>query len=218
MRKLVVTLVTVLALFTSGTMLIAADSRGLPFRYAPRSMDGEIRLLELPDSQSTVAVWAYRSGAQYDIAISTTDANGDWSDPVFIGRDDGRNQIDPVIAADASGNVYLAYTDVAEGSVKLSTRPAGRTDWTPPVGVTPQAAQADRAGVMVVGQRLVVAYNVGRQIQMIDLPLLNGAVTVRTINDSPDPIGREDDTPPDDDDPPSGHYSPKKGRSQPPGE
>lgn len=215
MRKQVVALAVLTGLFL-GASAFAAGSRGLPNRYIPRSMDGPIRIVDLADGQGSVGVWAYRNGAEYDIAIAKTDPNGEWSDPIFIGQDDGRDQIDPVIAVDANGNVYVAFTDRGEDRVKMAYRPTGRLDWSQPWGITPQGVGAQTPGMMIVGDSLVVAVRVGREIQMIEMPVFSdGSFSTRTINDSPDPIGRDDkDPPPVDDDQKdgSGYYSPRTGR------
>jgi hypothetical protein len=215
MRKHIVALVAVLAVLSVCTSVFAAGARGLPNRYLPRSIDGPIRMIDLPDSGTTVATWAYRNGAEYDIAISTSGANGEWSDPIFLGHNDGRDQVEPVLAADANGNLYVAFTDRGEDRVMMAYRPADRTDWTHPWAITPQGVGAETPGVLVVGDRLIVAVKIGRAIQMIDMPVFSSGSTARTINDSPDPIGRDDDDPPppDDTDPGSPDYSPKTGKA-----
>ena len=204
MRKSLTMLVSLLAIAALGTAAVADSPRGLPHRYAPRSMDGRIHQVDVPANHTTIATWSYRSGSQFDIAVSSADANGRWTEPVFFGRDDNRDQVDPVVAADSAGNVYLAYTDRDQGRVMLSTRPAGRTDWSTPLAVTPLDSGAETPGLLVTGDRLVVAFQIDRQIQLIEIPISVGQSGLLGLTDDSDPVGHEDDGPPPEGDNTSG--------------
>ncbi|HXV77987.1 MAG TPA: hypothetical protein VD788_16885 [Candidatus Polarisedimenticolaceae bacterium] len=197
MHKKLTIFAAVSTIVALGTVALADGPRGLPPRYAPRSMDGRIHQVEVLASQTTIATWAYRNGARFDIAVSTAQADGDWSEPVFFGRDDERDQIEPVVAADAHGNVFLAYTDRDEGRVMLAIRPAGRTDWSTPLPVTPLASGAETPSLLVTEDRLVVAFQIDRQIHLFQLPLPgDGTTSTLGLTDGSDPVGHEDGSPP----------------------
>ena len=57
----------------------------------------------------TWSAWAYRNGAEYDIAVSWLDSSGRWSEPELLGFDDDVDQRDPALLVDRNGVVYLAY-------------------------------------------------------------------------------------------------------------
>ena len=90
-----------------------------PHRYLAGS-DGPLVQVSNPHDGRTWAAWAYRNGSEFDIAISHVDADGNWTEPVFVGRDDRRDQVQPAIAADEFGNVYLAWSERATGRVMVS--------------------------------------------------------------------------------------------------
>jgi hypothetical protein len=190
MRKSVTVLISVLCILALGTVVLAGPRRGAPHRYAPNSLDGRLAQIERIEGERTLAAWAYRNGAEYDIAISQMDESGHWTEPVFIGIDDGRDQIQPALALDAGGNVYLAYSDRAEGRVLVVVLRADRNEWSRPVALSSRGAGAQSPLLHIVGNRLVVAYRTGEDLQMIDLPLTetNGLPSLLTIIDHPDPV------------------------------
>jgi hypothetical protein len=189
MRRSVAVIVSVLTILALGTSVLAASPRGVPHRYAPNSLDGRLTEVTRTEDGRTVAAWAYRNGAEYDIAISRTDENGRWSEPEFIGIDDGRDQVQPALAFDAAGNAYLAYADRAEGRVLLSALGADARTWSRPIALTAPGEGAESPALLVVGERLVVAYRIGDELKMIDLPLPGGnGISLQTIVDHPDPV------------------------------
>ncbi len=189
MRRALIGLVTVSTILAVGGSLLAATPRGVPHRYNPNSLDG--RLVQLTSSADgrDWAAWAYRSGAQYDIALVHTDESGTWTEPVFLGADDGRDQVEPALAADANGNVYVAYADRSSGQVLLSTLIAGTETWTTPVALSAAQLRAHSPVLRVVRDRLVVAYRTDRAIEMIDLPLAEiERISLNGMTDGGDPV------------------------------
>jgi hypothetical protein len=190
MRKSVTVFVTVLSILALGTAVLADPPRGVPHRYAPNSLDGRLAQIDRVEGGRTLAAWAYRNGAEYDIAISRVDENGRWTEPIFIGLDDGRDQTEPALALDADGNAYLAYSDRDEQRVLLVVLRADRDEWTRPLALTSRGTEAQSPALRVVGNRLVVAYRTGEELQMIDLPLTQTGdqPSLLTIIDHPDPV------------------------------
>jgi hypothetical protein len=189
MRRLGTILISLLTILALGGSILAANPRGVPHRYLPGSLDGGLERVTVADGGRTVAAWAYRSGAQYDIAISFTDEQGRWSEPLFFGENDGRDQIAPALTADGSGNLYLAFTDRTEGRVLLSWSRADAQFWSAPLALTAPASTVDSPAVRVVGDRLVVAFRLDGRITMIDLPLAGeGGLSLQGISDHPDPV------------------------------
>lgn len=192
MLKLAPKLVIVgLSVAFAGSALAAtsAESPGtLPHRFNPRSLDGPLVHAFGVDGR-TWSAWAYRDGAEYDIAVSTLDDSGFWSEPSFLGRGDGRDQVEPSMIVDEFGNVYLAYTDRALGAVMLSTQPAGHDSWSEPLRVSDVGTRASTPALHIVGDRLVVAYRTGPSLRIRDLPLLTVEFSGDGIQDNPDPFG-----------------------------
>lgn len=190
MRKSVTVLVAILMILALGTSVYAATPRGLPHRYAPKSLDGRLTQVTRVEDGSILAAWAYRNGPEYDIAISRADENGRWSEPVFIGVDDGRDQVQPVLTLDADGNAYLAFADRAAGRILLSKLRADGNGWTLPMVLTAPGTGAESPSLLVAGDKIIVAYRIGDEVKMIALPLtvMDGIVSLDTIVDHPDPV------------------------------
>ena len=161
-----------------------------PHRYNPRSLDGAlVSLTNLTDGR-TWSAWAYRDGAEYDVAISSRDAGGYWSEPVFFGRNDNRNQVQPAMAVGASGNLYLAYTDRGTGAIMITALRTGSDTWLRPFAVTQDGERGQMPALRVVADRLIVAFQVGRALAIRDLPLFPQSTSVsgQGVQDGPDPI------------------------------
>jgi hypothetical protein len=190
MLKSVTVFLSLLTIFALGTSVLADPPRGVPHRYAPNSLDGRLAQIDRVEGDRTLAAWAYRNGAEYDIAISRVDENGQWTEPVFIGLDDGRDQTQPALALDADGNAYLAYADQAEQRVLVAVLRADRDEWSFSLAVTAPGAEAQSPALRVVGNRLVVAFRTGEELQMIDLPLTqtDDQPSLLTIVDGPEPV------------------------------
>jgi len=168
-----------------------AGPRDVPHRYIPGSLDGGLQTIVRADGVA-FGVWAYRSGAEYDIAVSRTDASGRWGEPEFFGALDGWDQVEPALAVDSLGNVFLAYTDRSDGSIRLSALPASGGSWSQPVPVRSLAGALSRPVLRVVADRLVVAFDTGTSLAMVDFALGTAEhpaeILPLTITESGDPV------------------------------
>lgn len=180
----------------SGLALAGGKQRlSMPHRYVPNSDSG---LVQLRDAQGTTwAAWAYRNGGEYDLAISRMGSTGFWSEPTLIGLDDGLDQIQPAIAIDATGHVYVGFAEAESGRVLLTTRIQGQ--WTTPAQINDVDTRGNRPALRVVGDRLVVAYQSSRRtLEIRDLPLA-GSIGSNN-NEGPDPVGGDADPDSNDED------------------
>jgi hypothetical protein len=180
MRKPVAWVLVLVAACACGSAL-GASPRGVPHRYIPGSLDAELQTVVRADGVAFGA-WSYRSGAEYDIAVSRWDEPGSWSEPEFFGARDGRDQIQPALAVDASGNVYLAYADRADGSIKVSVlRAAGDDGWAQPLVVRAGGRMASHPALRVVAGHVVLAFLAGNRVEIVELP---------SDRDGQPPVGR----------------------------
>jgi len=176
-----------------------AFGRGLerPHRFAP-GYDAGLVQVQNPVDGRTWAAWTYRNGAELDIAVAVADADGFWSEPRFVGLDDGSDQFEPALAVDGAGTLYLAFVDRGSGAIVLTALRRGAPAWSPPVAVTDAATRGRAPSLAVVGDRLVVAYRTAMRVRIAELPLLSPPATSSPnqgfgINDGPDPTGMIDD-------------------------
>ena len=190
MRKPVAVVVSLLAATCLCGSMFAAGSRTLPSRYLPGTLDHGLSVLRGADG-ATMAVWAYNSGAEYDIAFSRADAGGRWTEPTFIGAGDGIDQLEPALAADADGNLFVAYTDTARGVIRLGMLKPDGSLVAEPLVVRARSSRAFSASQLtVVGERVIVAFRDAERTRMIDLPrtiLVQGGALL-TITESGDPV------------------------------
>lgn len=147
----------------------AAD---IPHRYRAASLDGRLAQIESPADRRLWSTWAYRSGAEYDIAVSVREADGSWSEPTFLGANNQANEIQPTLAADSVGNLYLAFAVGETGRIMLSTLRSGSSTWSAPTLVSLEAERCAAPSLRVVGGRLVAAYRCSSRVGIADLPLL----------------------------------------------
>ena len=190
MRKPIAVLLSLFAATCLCSSSFAAGLRTLPHRYLPGSHDSGLAVLGAPDG-TTIAVWAYRSGAEYDIAFSRTQAGGRWTEPTFIGAGDGVDQLEPALAADADGNVFVAYTDRAIGAIRVVALTADGKPTTEPIVLRSRArASFSSAQLVVVGEHVIVAFSDGERTRMIDVPrpILVQGNALLTITESGDPV------------------------------
>jgi len=172
-----------------------AGPRGVPHRYLPGSLDGDLRTVVRTTDGVSFAAWSYRSGAEYDIAISRSAESGLWTEPEFFGADDGVDQIDPALAVDEDGNVYLAYTDPALGGIRVAALRADGTSWGQSLALRPKAAGRSyaSASLLVIDDHVALAFAEGGRTTIIDLPrrwlLGEGTISGLTITESGDPVG-----------------------------
>ncbi len=195
-RTSLATLLTATCLLT-GSLAFAGprmSEQQQPLRYNPRSLDGPLVTVTTGLDGRTWSAWANRDGAEYDIALSFRDPGGVWSEPRFIGRDDGTDQVQPALAVDGFGTVYLAFADLGTGAVRYTALPAGGSAWTAVTAVTRDGERGFMPALSIVGGRLVVAFRSGRLVVIRDVPLLDPAVRPEGIHDSPDPYGSSGDS------------------------
>ncbi len=174
----------------------AAPPSLLPERYAPGRHDQEPVTIADPVHGVVWSAWAYRNGAEYDLALSALGANGRWTEPTLFGLDDGSDQVAPALAVDAAGNVYVAVEVRPAGRIELAVLPAGRSEWIGPLAISADGEIARDPALLVVGGRLVVAYGTPNGVVLRDRALfVVQDPTVRTwgIQEGPDtidPLGR----------------------------
>lgn len=183
------TLIPALGCILAAGGAVLAGPPDVPHRYILGGLDGRLARVESQADGVTWAVWAYRSGAEYDIALSARDGSGRWSEPVFLGARDGRSQVQPSLAADPAGNLYLAFAERESGQILLSVRRAGSDTWSPAQVIAANGQRHAMPGLRVVGGRLIVAYRAPTGIEIIDLSLLPTAdpVAPSGIQDGPEP-------------------------------
>jgi len=196
-RPLTVFVVASCLALCTGTLI--AGPRLLPDRYSPGALDRDLSMTRQasPTTSTTVgeagarivSAWAYRNGAEFDVAVSYLEPNGVWSEPVFFGEDDGLNQIRPALAADEAGNLYLAYEQSPSGTILISALAAGSKTWTPPSAVSEVGVTSRMPSLRVVGERIVVAFHSRGGVTILDFPLLRGPTGGFNFVDGPDPIG-----------------------------
>ena len=170
-----------------------ADDSLVPRRYNPRSLDRSLTVLELPDASAVWSAWSYRNQGEFDLAVSVRQADGIWSEPEWIGFGDGIDQSHPALAADASGHLYLAWSEARLGRVLMSMRPRSAASWSTPIVLTDPDAHGTSPSLAIVGGQLVAAWREGADVEIRDLgPTLAasaGDVVTRTIQDGADPLG-----------------------------
>jgi len=159
--------------------------RTLPRDYAAPGIDGTPVSIEVALEGKTVTAWSYRAGRELDLAVAVQDVSGIWSEPIFLGRADGLDQVQPSLAVDATGNVYLAMTFLPSREVHLSILPAGGAAWTDPVPLSLAGERASSPTVRVVGDRLVLAYRSRASVVVRDFPLF-APISPEGVQDGPD--------------------------------
>jgi hypothetical protein len=147
--------------------------------------DGPMTTLAAPDGRIWAA-WAFRASHEFDIAISSHDGNTTtWSTPVFFGRHSGSDDIDPALAIDSRGALYLAFA--TSNRVVVATLAAGSTTWSEPVVVS-GAEAASSPALLIVADRLIVAYRSARGVSVVQLPTIEGVNQIDGMGDGPDPL------------------------------
>ena len=186
MRKLPAILSLVLVAASCGWAL-AAPPQSRPSTVSDHvpQIDGPITTLNSPTGRS-VAAWAYRSAGEFDIAVVTREAGTTtWNAPVFFGHRNGIDEGDPVLAFDAQGTAYIAFSMSNPSRVAVSALAVGANTWSQPVIVS-GADVASAPALMVVGDRLVVAYHTGRRTNIVQLPTAGPGNEIFGIQDGPD--------------------------------
>jgi hypothetical protein len=174
--------------------LVLAGPRGerTPARFAPRSLDQQPVTATHPLDGSVWAAWAWRDGAEYSIAISIQ-TDGVWSEPFFIGRDDGLNQISPALVFDHQGVAYLAWTVIPGKRVMIAMLPEEPQAGFATRTVSPEDIPSGMPALTVVGNRLVLAFRTPQKTVLRTLPLYSspeaGTRGVQEGPDAVDPLG-----------------------------
>ena len=190
MRKPLRFLIILTCITLVGVAWAGPRSGSHPHRFQPESLDSGIVQSASPLDGSVHSAWAYRNGAEYDIAISTLEEDGDWSEPVFLGGNDGIDQLQPALASDEMGNLYLAFVQGNPGRVLVTVLTPGSSNWTTPVAVSALSRRASAPSIRVVGSRLVLAYRSGRDsVEILDFPLTGPGTHDGGFTDGPDPVG-----------------------------
>ncbi len=194
---------TVCMLLVSALAVQAAPSKlDLPFRHIG-TLDGPVVQVSDNDGR-TFAVWSYRNGAEFDIAVSRQDGNGFWSAPRFFGLDDGLDQVRPAVAVDGDGNIYLAFEIQNSGRILMKVLPASSDTWSYTVSLTGVSRHGTAPALQVVRDRLVVAYQSDGETVIVARPIYRESPHLQGLQDDPDPAtdyrdpgdGSEDDEPP----------------------
>jgi hypothetical protein len=183
---------------TGLTFAAAQDALDLPTRYSQRLLDGQPVAVTDEVTGAMWSAWTYRVRGETDIALSFRSAGGEWTEPVFIGADDRMDQSQPALQRDANGNVYLAYVVRETGTIETSALAVGRNAFFAPTQVTEPGERASSPALRVVGNRLVMAYRSGRELKIVDWPLL-ATYTPGGIQEGPEgfptlAVGQDDPT------------------------
>lgn len=187
-------LALILAAVASSGAALAAPVKSSPAGPAPRGaapaefvsqIDGPLATAAGAAGR-TWAVWAYRSAGEFDIAVAYRDGTGLWSAPTYIGRRDGLDEVEPAVALDELGTVYVAFTTRGTGRISVSAFIVGASAWLGPVvvsGSEPAAAPVIR----IFDNHVIVAYRTAARIGLAELPILPPAV-IMGIQDGPDGV------------------------------
>jgi hypothetical protein len=153
-------------------------------------VDGTPVYAEEPTDGRIWSAWAYRSGAEFDLVVSVRDRRGRWSEAVFLGRDDGLNQVEPALVADRNGNLYLAWTEQPTGRVLASALRAGEVSWSEPIQLNETGVSGSAPALEIVRGRMAVAWRTELGTKIRVLPLADDALwqSKSSIVDGPDPI------------------------------
>ena len=141
-----------------------------------------------PDGR-TFATWAYRASGEFDIAVTVrgADAQAAWSAPVFLGRRNGADELQPAITIDSRGTAYLAFVTANPSRIELSVLNPGSDAWSEPVTISGHDI-ASSPTLMIVGERLIVGYATARGVGLVNLPL-RGGEELNGLQDGPDTSG-----------------------------
>lgn len=149
--------------------------------------DGPMTTLTGRDGR-TWAVWTFRAAHESDVAVSSREASTTtWTAPVFFGRRSGFDEIDPTIALDSRGAVYVAFATTNPSRVAVAMLAVGSAAWSEPVIVSGTEA-ASAPAMLLVGDRLIVAFRTARGVGMVDLPTIGGGNQIDGIQDGGDGI------------------------------
>jgi len=149
-------------------------------------IDGALSTLPGPDGR-VWAAWSYRAAGEFDIALASRGTDGVWTSPTFLGRRNASDEVDPVLAIDVTGSIYVAFATRSPAQVAVAIRRAGSDRWSDPVVVSGIDSASDPA-IRILGDRLVVAYRTARGTALVDLPIVHDGARTRGIQDGPDGV------------------------------
>jgi hypothetical protein len=109
-----------------------------------------------PGAGHQIVAWAYRTGTDYDIAVSEWTSDG-WSEPEFL-SDETTNELDPRVFVREDGTVHVVWWVEETERVYIATRTPDSNIWIEPLEVTPPATRGRRPSVAVWEGLLHVAY------------------------------------------------------------
>lgn len=162
-----------------------ASGLTVPNRYLVPARDQNLVQIENAVDGRAWSIWAYRSGPGYDIAISQREQDGSWSEPIFIGKDNGKSEIQPSVAVDSNGTVYVVYVVWETGRVMLTSLHHGNTTWSTPVQAVFEGGRHSHPKALVLGGQLVLAYRTGQVVGATTIPIGNPVGPLGT-EDGPD--------------------------------
>jgi hypothetical protein len=154
---------------------------------SPR-LDGTPVIVENAVTGQTWSAWSYANSGELDLALSFRDAGGRWSTPILLGEGDGIDQIDPALLTDARGVVYLAYAERGTGRVRVAALASAASAWRAVATIESAAGAVAAPALKLVGDRLVLAFRAGRDVEIHELPPFLANDTLG-IDDGPDPFG-----------------------------
>ena len=185
MRKTLLAILCCGLLFAGVVEAGKGERSAQPHRYIAQSLDRDLVQAETADGRIWSA-WSYRNGGEYDLAISMQDVDGTWTEPLFFGNSDGRDQLQPALAVDPRGATYVAFADDAQRLYVAAVQP-GSNEWSTLVRVA-NGDQLASPSLMIVGDQLIVGYRNGDAVDLVALPLLPApGAGIESIYDGPDP-------------------------------
>lgn len=194
--RIVVSALAVLAV--AGAGFAGAPQSDLGLRGFVAGLDGKPVIVSSPLDGREWAAWVYRNGSETDVAVATRVAGGEWTPPAFLGRNDRLDEVEPALACDAAGHLYLAFSTRQSGRVYLTALPVGARGWVPILAISPEGLRSSTPALRVIADRLVVAFRSGRSTTVTDYPLLGGRIETHGIQDGPDGVDPLGQTPPPD--------------------
>ena len=206
MRKPLFLLVCVAFSLCVSGVIAGPRNHDRPLRFG--NLDTDLVQVRNPADGSVWAAWGYRSGAETDVAVAVAGTDGIWTEPLLIGSDDGRSQTAPALAIGGDGAVHLVYSEPSAGRILYRRLDPVSGEWSAAEIVVNQGG-ADAPRVMVVGDRVVVAFRVGGAVDLVELaPTESPVFGTNGVQDGPDPFGNKQDGPShdnEDDEPPVNH-------------
>jgi len=158
---------------------------GPPAEFAPQ-IDDSLTTVVGPGGREWAA-WAFRAPGEFDVAVAFRDGTGPWNSPLFVGRRDWLDEVEPAIAVDALGTVYLAFATRDSGHVSLAVLPVGSSTWLGPAVIS-GAELASVPAIRVVGDRLMVAFRTGTGVGIAEFPVTVSPAQFFGIQDGPDGV------------------------------